>query len=334
MCMAEDAVGIRGACPQLAGPLITEVKRHSLEDGPGIRSVVFFKGCPLRCLFCQNPQTQRAEAEIAVFAEACVGCGACAAACPRDAVDLARPGRIHRDRCDACGECVTVCPGRGLRIVGARHSPEALAAVLLRDLAYYRHSGGGVTLSGGEPTFFPDFLEALLGHLAPHGVHVALQTCGEFDYEVFSRKILPGLDLIYYDLKIADPVNHRKVTGKGNDRILSNFRRLVAEARVPVHARIPLVPGLTGDRANLEALVGILREAGARDVTLLPYNPLGLGMAERLGRPRPALPGAFMEPGEERAAYALLERLVQAPESSRPALADSVGPSWIRVRGG
>jgi pyruvate formate lyase activating enzyme len=308
-----------GAC---ALPLVADVKRHSLEDGPGIRTVVFFKGCPLRCVFCHNPETQRRGPELAFFEEHCLRCGRCVAACPRGAAALEHPGRIARDACDRCGLCAEACPGRGLRQVGRYFPPERLIELLLRDLPFYRHSRGGVTLSGGEPTLFADYLAAVLPPLRAAGVHVALQTCGEFDYAPFAATLLPLVDLVYFDVKLADPEAHRRHTGVANGRILSNLARLVREGGVPVHPRVPLVPGITTAAGNLAAIAALLREAGARDVTLLPYNPLGLAMAPRLGRPRPRLPAHFMSPDDERAIFAAFERLLQAPhQRERSALA-------------
>ena len=298
-------------------PLVVDIKRCSLEDGPGIRSVVFFKGCPLRCIHCQNPECQEREAEIAFSARECIGCGQCADACPEKAIDLERPGRIHREKCLRCGECAEVCPGMGLRAIGKYYTIDALTDILLRDLPYYRNSGGGVTLSGGECTLYPHYLRPLLVGLKEKGIDVALETSGYFDYRAFEKNILPYLDLIYYDVKIADPETHRKVTGKTNRKILRNLQDLTQTQGVKIRSRIPLIPGITATRENLKALIRILCEIGAEDVSLLPYNPMGLEMAEGLGRPKPPLPERFMKPDEEKEIYvmfrALIEEYVQRP---------------------
>ena len=292
-------------------PLIVDIKRHSLEDGPGIRSVVFFKGCPLRCIFCQNTEAQDPEVEIAFSTRECIHCGSCADACPQGAIELELPGRIHREMCIRCGRCANVCPGKGLRLVGAYYPIEVLTELLLRDLPFYRHSGGGVTLSGGEPTLYPDYLQPLLKRLKARGVTLVLETSGYFDYQPFEQKILPYIDLIYYDIKIADPELHRRYIGKTNHRILDNLYRLLMEKGIEVHPRVPLIPGITATRANLSAIVDLLCEAGAENVSLLHYNPMGIEMAVNLGLPKPPLPEEFMRHDEEREVYDMFKTLIE-----------------------
>ena len=249
--------------------------------------------------------------EIAFSVRECIHCGRCADACSRGAIDLELPGRIHRERCIRCGECVRVCPGKGLRLIGSYYPVETLTELLLQDLTFYRHSGGGVTLSGGECTLYPDYLELLLKRLKTRGVHLALETSGYFDYEPFSQKILPYIDLIYYDVKIADPEVHRRYLEKTNQRILNNLYRLFQERRVEVHPRVPLIPGITATRENLSAIVDILCETGAEDVSLLPYNPMGIEMAVSLGRPKPPLPEEFMKHNEERKIHAMFKTILE-----------------------
>jgi pyruvate formate lyase activating enzyme len=291
-------------------PLIAGVKRHSLEDGPGIRSVVFFKGCPLRCVFCQNPETQRPAQEIVFRAERCVRCGACIAVCPLQAVSLDAAARIDWRRCDDCGNCVAICPASALAHVGRDYGVDELVELLMRDEPYYRHSGGGVTLSGGECTMFPDYLEGLAWALKEREIHLLVETAGEFDGTWFMERLLPLLDLVYFDVKIADPAQHRIHTGRDNRRILDNLALLMRVAPDRVQVRIPLVPDITATRENLTGLAVCLRERGVESAILLPYNPLGLHMASRLGRDTPTVCARFMSKEELASAVGMFDEAV------------------------
>jgi pyruvate formate lyase activating enzyme len=292
-------------------PLIVDIKRHSLEDGPGIRSVVFFKGCPLQCVFCQNPETQDPGVELAFFPKKCIGCGSCAEVCPEEAINLDLHGRIHREKCIRCGQCADVCPGNALMLLGAYYPAKTLTEILLRDLPFYRHSNGGVTLSGGECTIYPDYLESVLKSLKSRAIHVVLETAGYFKYDTFKQKILPYIDLIYYDIKIAEPGAHNHYIGRPNERILKNFRRLVGEKSVEVHPRIPIVPGITATRENLLSILDFLWEAGADNVSLLPYNPMGIEMAVSLGRPKASVSNEFMKPDEQNEIYSIFGEIIE-----------------------
>ncbi len=298
-------------------PLVFDIKRNSLEDGPGIRSVVFFKGCPLRCIFCHNPESQEAVVEIAFSSKDCIRCGNCEKACPEKAINLANPEHIDRDKCTRCGECVAVCPGNGLRTIGTYYEVEALVEILLRDIAFYRHSGGGVTLSGGECTIYPEYLESLLKLLKANGIHTVLETAGYFEYDTFKQKILPYVDLVYYDIKIADVNAHTQFIGRSNQKIFDNLRCLLKEERVDVLPRIPLIPGITATHENLSAIVNFLCEAGAGKVSLLPYNPMGFDMHVNLGKQKPHIPERFMEPDEEKEVYDTFKRILKEKRAER-----------------
>ena len=288
-------------------PLIADIKRHSLEDGPGIRSVVFFKGCPLRCVFCHNPEMQRTEREIVFRPERCIKCSECIAVCPLGAASLSLPGRIDRRRCDDCGKCADVCPASALAHVGRAYEVGELVELLLRDEAYYRRSGGGVTFSGGECTMFPEYLENLAFALKGHGIHLLVETAGEFDGAWFVEKILPIVDLIYFDVKLADPARHRMHTGRDNRRILANLGLLLRVVPARVQVRIPLVPDITATKENLKAVAEYLRELGVAKAILLPYNPLGQRMGLRLGRDTPELEETFMSKEDLATAIAMFE---------------------------
>jgi len=281
-------------------PLVVEVKRGSLEDGPGIRTVVFFKGCPLRCVFCHNPEAQECGPELAFASQRCEECGRCAEACPQAAIDLRSPRRVDRAKCDLCGRCTEVCPAGALRVIGEYWPTERLVELLLRDLPFYHHSRGGVTFSGGECTMFPDYLHAVFRGLKAYPIHVALETSGCFDYNTFARRILPFVDLVLIDVKIMDGAASMRYLGQPSERMLENVRRLLAEPNVEVRPRIPLIPEITAGRENLAAIVNALSAYGADDVTLLSYNPAGLSMYAELGKPMPDLPLEFMNPERER----------------------------------
>lgn len=294
----------------LKTPLVVDIKRGSLEDGPGIRSVVFFKGCPLRCNFCHNPETQASGVEIAFSKKDCIRCAECAKACPVSAIDLDSPGHIDRIRCTACGKCVAACPGRGLRSIGTYYEVDALLEILIRDEPFYRHSGGGVTLSGGECTLYPDYLEALLKHLKRLNIHTAIETSGYFQYQAFREKILPHTDTIFYDIKVADVAAHMEVTGVSNEIIFNNLKRLLKEEGAEVRVRMPLIPEITATHENLNNAVDALCSIGANDLELLPYNPMGMETYIMLGKQKPHLPETFLQPDEEKAVHATLAAII------------------------
>jgi pyruvate formate lyase activating enzyme len=269
-------------------PIILDIKGNSLDDGPGIRTVVFFKGCPLDCSWCHNPESKRATAELSYDANECVDCRACVEACGKGAIRDGVPGRIERFMCDVCGDCVKVCPSGALSAVGRRMEVEEVALVIEKDKPFFETSGGGVTLSGGEPTMYMDFCNRLLSRLGGVGIHSIIETCGHFDLELFEEYVLPLVDAVYYDLKLFDDSAHVEHCGVSNDRILDNFTGLVSscgEAGKELLPRIPLVPGITDTEENLCEIAGFLRRSGARKFALLEYNPLWLEKGRKLGRP-------------------------------------------------
>ncbi len=293
----------------MSAALVVDIKRHSLEDGPGIRSVVFLKGCPLRCVFCQNPETWNSKQEIGFFPGDCIKCGACVQACQAAAVDLSLPGAIRHESCDSCGKCVDACPGNALRRIGTAYDPDELLEILMRDLSYYS-LGGGVTFSGGECTMHAEFLQSVLKRLKRENIHIALQTSGFFNYDLVARMILPHVDLIYYDIKFAHPKKHRQYTGRGNGKIIDNFRRILRDRPHAVHPRVPLIPEITATRKNLTEIAELLLESGAKHVSLLPFNPMGISKYESLGLPIPAVPKGFMNPEDEAETYEMFGRII------------------------
>ena len=279
-------------------PLIFDVKRHALHDGPGIRTTIFFKGCPLQCVWCHNPESMDPGLEIGFYPSDCIQCGDCVEACPTGAAQLDLPGRIDRVICKRCGTCAEVCPGRGLRRIGRFYEIDELVDIVLRDKVYYQTSNGGVTLSGGEPVLFIDYASQLLQKLKSNEIHTAIETCGFFDWSQFKAKILGWLDLVLFDVKLANAGLHLKYTGRRNDIILGNLARLVQERPDDVIPRIPLIPGITTHPSNLQKISSMLREMGVRRCWLLPYNPLGFSKRETIGKPTVKMPDHMLTEGE------------------------------------
>lgn len=270
----------------MTAPLLVDIKSNALDDGPGIRSVVFFKGCPLSCVWCHNPESLSRNAELSVDPSLCVSAGYCAPRCPEGAIRTDGGVRVDRARCTRCFECTTSCPSGALSRVGEAVSPEALTARLLRDKPFYDHSGGGVTLSGGEPTGNMEYLGDVAQRLKKAGVHTLLQTCGAFNLPRFETLLYPWLDLIYYDIKLIDAAEHAASCGADNTRILENFAHLQARARdggVPILPRVPLIPDITDRPENLAGIARWLQRLSATRVQLVPYNPLWSEKHSRLG---------------------------------------------------
>lgn len=259
---------------------VFEVREFCVHDGPGVRSTVFFKGCPLRCRWCQNPEGLFFEPELLVNNRPCLGCGACRKLCPS-------PGR-----CIACGRCAAHCPAGKRKIAGQYVDAKELAVRLLRDREFLACSGGGVTFSGGEPLAQPEFLFALSDHL--RGIHQVVETSGFAPEEVY-REMLRKIDLIYQDLKCADPERHRELTGQDNRPVLRNLELLKASGK-PFVIRIPVIPSCNADEANLAACAELVRGAKQlRRVELLPYNPAAPSKYRSVGREFPLRPEEFPE---------------------------------------
>lgn len=270
----------------MKAPLILEIKGNSLDDGPGIRSVVFFKGCPLSCIWCHNPESKRANAEISYDREACIGCGSCVKKCPANAANPMNPTFVDRDRCDLCFECVGVCPAKAITRVGIEMTHEELMKKLLSDKPFYDVSGGGVTLSGGEATLCTEWVGELARKLCENGVGVLIETCGFFDYEKAEKYLLPYVRDIYCDIKLYDREKHRKYCGVYNDTILENFRRMYADREkygYNIMPRVPLVPDITDTDENLTAIAEYMQSCGVKKTDLLPYNPTWYSKNDKLG---------------------------------------------------
>jgi pyruvate formate lyase activating enzyme len=262
------------------------VQRFSTEDGPGIRTTVFFKGCPLRCAWCHNPEGISPRPELIWYDVRCIGARDCLRACPVDALELTAQGmRINRQRCDACGACAEACPAAALEVIGRTWTPEALLAEVQKDTIFYETSGGGVTLSGGEPMMQADFVLAFLGLCREAGLHAALDTCGAAAWARY-KQVLPLVDLVLYDLKIYDANCHQDGTGVDNCTILDNARR-IAETGQPMWIRTPVIPGYTANVENIAALAKFIADElpTVQRWDLLAYTNLGQPKYHRLDRP-------------------------------------------------
>lgn len=267
---------------------IFDIKKFAVHDGPGIRSTIFFKGCPLRCLWCHNPEGISPDLEIMVFSRRCLKeCRDCLGACPQRA--LSKKGRdilLDRERCDGCGLCVQACPADALQLVGRRVTVMDAMSQLAKDTVFYRGSGGGVTCSGGEPLLQPRFLHALLGACRGQNLHTVVDTCGHASFAGY-EKILPLTDLFLYDVKIMDEGKHKRLTGVSNRLILSNLQKL-SRLTDRLAIRVPLIPGCNDSAADMAELADFCSTLPARHpVHLLPFHRGGSGKNKRLGRSDP-----------------------------------------------
>jgi len=262
--------------------IVFDIQRFSLHDGPGIRTTVFFKGCPLSCRWCQNPESIKNVPEIAFYEECCRSCFECNDACYEDAIVIAQnKSRIDYSKCNGCGDCAHRCPHRALRLIGNAFSPEALVEEIIKDKEFFIDSGGGVTLSGGEPMIYPSFLETLLPMIKEQGIHINMETSGCFKWDQI-LKILPRLDLIYFDLKHMDGTTHKQITGKDNRPIQENFKKL-SKAPVTLQARMPVIPGINDDHENIMATATFIKRQGHHRIHCLPYHNWGEVKIARIG---------------------------------------------------
>jgi len=263
---------------------IFNVQHYSIHDGPGIRTTVFLNGCPLRCLWCQNPESQSLRPQLFFSKEKCTGCGTCVKVCPEEAIHITGDRAwTDRERCQGTGKCIEACPNEARNIIGRHISAQEVFEEVAADAIFYGKSGGGVTLSGGEPLFQPQFVINLLKLCREASISTALETSGFAKWEIF-KEILKDVDLVLYDFKHMDPTAHERGTGVANDLILANVKKIHHELQLPIWARVPIIPGYNDSKSNIEATARfIVTELGESvKVNLLPYHRLGEAKYDRL----------------------------------------------------
>ena len=262
--------------------IIFNIQRFSLHDGPGIRTTVFLKGCPMRCLWCHNPESLLPKPQLSLTAVRCISCGRCQEVCPNG---VHRPGKLPDfSTCIACGACAAACPSGALELLGRKARVDDVLQEVLQDLAFYARSGGGMTVSGGEPGMQPEFTTALLRAAKEKGIHTAIETAGWVSQAVY-EKMLPWLDLILFDIKQMDAQKHLEYTQRDNTRIHKNLQNLCRiDCTVKVTVRTPVIPGYTDDPESFQKLAQFLHTLDrVPDVNVLPYNPLAGSKHPRLG---------------------------------------------------
>jgi pyruvate formate lyase activating enzyme len=262
--------------------LLFDIRRYSVHDGPGIRTTVFFKGCPLSCWWCHNPEGLNPKQNLILFEDRCLSCGDCLAVCPHGAI-VRQDGAIHTlpSLCRACGTCVETCPGDARQLAGRWMTVSAVITEIEKDVIFYDESGGGATFSGGEPLAQPRFLDALLEACVARHIHTVVDTCGLADKNLLLH-LSEKVNLFLYDLKLLDPVKHRKYVGVSNDSILENLEAL-AQRKKPVVVRFPVIPNINDSIEDIKQVAEFLSHLGLLRIDLLPYHRIGVEKYRRLG---------------------------------------------------
>jgi pyruvate formate lyase activating enzyme len=261
---------------------VFNISRYAVHDGPGIRTTVFLKGCPLNCLWCHNPEGINPKPEIIYLKSRCIGCNDCVNTCVKGAIKKNDTLKIDYTKCDLCGECVEVCPSSALEIAGKEMTAPEMMEIIERDVPFYEQSGGGVTFSGGEPAMQHEFLAEILKMCKNRGIKTAIDTSGYIDPDILSN-LTENADLILYDIKMIDPQKHKKWTGAPNDLILNNLVTLSGK-RTEITVRLPLIPDVNDNRTEIEAICKFLSEhTNIKEINLLPYHDIARDKFERLG---------------------------------------------------
>ena len=263
--------------------IVLEIQRWSVSDGPGTRTVVFLKGCPLHCPWCANPESQSHQPQIGIFPARCVECRACSRECPVDVAIPAKEGAYSNGICKQCGECIKVCHSGARAWLGEEMSAEELIEIVKRDMVFYRNSSGGVTFSGGEPLTRPDFLKSVIDGCQQLGIHTAIETCGFFSWGSASETVALA-DFVLFDIKHMDDQQHKEITGVSNKIIFENAKR-IARLEIPMVIRIPVIPSVNDSQENIRTTARFVRDhlPGVIGIEMLPYHRLGLSKYASLG---------------------------------------------------
>ncbi len=260
---------------------IFNIQRYSIHDGPGIRTLVFFKGCPLRCLWCSNPESQNTYPEILFSKVKCIGCGKCSEVCSEDAIIKSADKRIDRDKCNRCLKCIETCYAEALEVAGKKMTVEEVIKEVEKDRPFYEKSGGGITVSGGEPLMQPKFLIELLKECKNRNINTAIETCGYVSWKTFNE-VLEYIDLVLFDLKHMDSNSHEEFTGKNNNIIIENIKKISKSKKLMI-IRFPLIPGYNDSNKNIKQTGEFVKMLeGVNEINIIPFHRLGESKYEKL----------------------------------------------------